>query len=504
MPARRFASLTAAALGLMSLDGCTIEQAAEADVAQAVERWQRRRVLLTADAPPKLLSVPANEGAGHGDDPSDEQTSLDRSPSAVRGYILEALRKNPSVQAAIENVQAKLQRIAQITALDDPILKLITRPEPIQTAAGDIVFTLGISQKIPLPTKLDAKGHMAAAEVRMSIERLNATRLRLIADVERGYQRLYVADRSIELTAENVALLEDLERVVDAQYRVGRVKQEDLLRIQIELADLVNQQSIYRRQRESAVAALNELMNRPTTNDLAVTQPAGLKEIDVRIDELTALAANHNPELAALAHQEDRDREAVLLADLAYWPDLDLGVEWNKGDDRRPFIPPVNSTTGVRPPFNNASAQGDDNWALTVGLNLPIWAQRIEAARREARHQLERTRREQQAASNLVAFRIHDAWVRVQTRQDTIRLLQSTLIPQGRQTYEVSLASYQGGESDFLTVIENWRQLLGFELMLHRETAGLEVACSDLQREVGLQLIRRDVAPSTPRPEVQP
>ncbi|GAG20089.1 unnamed protein product, partial [marine sediment metagenome] len=61
------------------------------------------------------------------------------------------------------------------------------------------------------------------------------------------------------------------------------------------------------------------------------------------------------------------------------------------------------------------------------------------------------------------------------------------------QTYEVSLAAYGAGRSNFLTVIDNWRRLLDFELTLHREVAELETAFSQLQREVGLQLVRDEV-----------
>jgi outer membrane protein TolC len=78
------------------------------------------------------------------------------------------------------------------------------------------------------------------------------------------------------------------------------------------------------------------------------------------------------------------------------------------------------------------------------------------------------------------------------------------LIPQCRQTYEVSLTAYQAGRSEFLTVIDNWRRLLDFELMLHRETADLETTLSELQREVGLQLIRHEIAPETEDQGEQP
>ena len=492
---------------IVFLSGCAVETATRQDVSTAVERWQRRRAVLVVDAPPVLLNKTASSDSdfnAYAGEAAPEQPK-EQAPDTIGAYTVEALQHNRAVMAAIAEVRAKLERIAQVTALDDPILRMIVRPEPIQTAAGDIVFTLGINQKIPLPAKLDRKGRMAAAEARMAIARLNGVRLRVISDVTRAYYRAYVTDRSIELTAANHILLEDLERVVDSQYRVGKVEQQDLLRIQIELSDLANEESGYRHQRIAAAAAMNELLDRPPGTDLPETKPMMPAEITTRVEDLIALAAEHNPELIALIHRADRDREGIELANLGYVPDMTVGFEWNHVDGRRPFIPPVNPQTGRRPLFNNASAQGDDNWAITAAFNLPVWVKRIEAAKREARHILEGTRHLQGAAYNLVAFRIYDAWARVQTQQDTVKLLDSTLIPQARQTYEVSLSSYQGGKTDFLDVIETWRQLLGFQLMLHREIAGLETTFSELEREVGLELLRSNYEQeTTDSQEVQP
>ena len=69
------------------------------------------------------------------------------------------------------------------------------------------------------------------------------------------------------------------------------------------------------------------------------------------------------------------------------------------------------------------------------------------------------------------------------------------LIPQARQTYEISLTGYQAGDTTFLTVIDNWQRWLQFEQMRHQNLTELETAFSQLQQEVGLELIR---APETP------
>jgi outer membrane protein TolC len=470
--------------------GCSTRRSAAEDVSKAIDDWDRPSVRLDggeSEEPPAVPSAERSVGAGI----TEEQEARGQrfaSPSPLQSYVQEALERNPSVRAAAAAARAELERIAQVTSLPDPVLRAIVRPEPIQTAAGDMYLTLGVGQTIPLPAKLDGAGRAAAAGVRMAIERLNAVRLSVIAGVEQAYYRLYVTDRGIELTEAHRRSLEELEPVLASQYRAGGDEQQDLLRIQTEIAKLRDDESRLGRRRASAAAALNQLLDHPPARELAATRPISPRTFDADVEQLIALAAAHNPELAAFTHRAQRDREEMELARLAHWPDATIGFEWTYTEPRDPFIPPINPQTGVRPPYNDRSAGGDDNWALTLQLNLPIWLGRIEAAKREARQRLHETQHEKQVVVNMITFRVFDAWVRVQTQQETIRLLESTLVPQAKQTYDVSLTSYQAGKTDFLTVIDNWRRLLDFELMLHREVADLEIAFSELQRQVSVQL----------------
>jgi cobalt-zinc-cadmium efflux system outer membrane protein len=486
----------------MLASGCATYEPVKKEVSQAVEDWHRPAVQLGPREAGERSGIPA---AGRSALPKtvDEQVSPERRSvpsSLLSGYVLEALERNPTVKAAAADAQAKLERIAQVTSLPDPILRAIVRPEPIQTAAGDIYFTLGVGQKIPLPGRLERAGRIAVAEVRTAVERLNAARLRVIADVEQAYYRLYLTDRSIELTRAHRQSLEDLERVLATQYQVGRAEQQDLLRIQIEIAELRDEESGLQRRRASTAAALNQLLDYPPTRELPATKRVTPQAFDTDVDQLITLAAEHNPALAILTHQAERDREEIALADLGYWPDPTIGFEWTYVEPRDAFEPAAAQSDAI----NRMSETGSDSWALMLQFNLPIWFDRLEAAKREARLKLQQTQHERHAALNMISFRIFDAWSRVQTRQDTIKLLESTLIPQCRQTYEVSLTAYQAGRSEFLTVIDNWRRLLDFELMLHRETADLETTLSELQREVGLQLIRHEIAPETEDQGEQP
>lgn len=465
--------------------GCATYERTQRDVEHAVHEWRRQRASLTPPGtqPARSESEPARV-SGHPDVP--------RRP--VDAYIREALERNPGIQAAAAEARAKLERIPQVSALPDPVIRAVVRPEPIQTAAGDVFFTLGVSQTFPVLAKLERAGNIAAAETRVALEQLDAKRVRLIADVERAYWQIYRLDRFLEITRANRQVLEDLEGVVQTQYEVGQVPQQDLLRVQTELAKLRDDEHRYALRRAAAVAALNQLADQPPQRAIPETVTVAAPQIAADVEQLVALAGDHNPELAILRERIEANREHVELAKLGYWPDLTLGFEWNYLEGREPFIPPVNPQTGQRPPINRKSEVGDDNWAITLQMNVPIWTRRIDAAKREARQRLLATQSELRDTENMVAFRIFEAWSRVEAQQHTLNVLETELIPQSRQTYEVTLTAYQAGETDFITLIDNWRRWLDFELMRHRETVDLETAFADLQREVGLQLIREEQA----------
>lgn len=468
-----------------ALTGCATFEDSQKQVERVVRDWQRPSVSLEAtsdvSSPASVLRAPESAPV---------KSAIARRP--VDDYIREALERNPGIQAAMAKARAALERIPQVSTLPDPILRSVVRPEPIQTAAGDMFFTLGVSQTFPLLAKLERAGNAAAARTRAALEELNAHRVRLIADVERAYWQIYRIDRYLEITRENRRVLHDLEQVVETQYEVGKVPQQDLLRVQTELAKLRDDEHRLEKQLAASIAALNQLADQPPNRAIPTTMPIDVQSVNADVDALIALAVEHSPELAVLRERIDESRESVELSKLGYWPDLMLGFEWNYLNGRDAFIPPINPMTGMRPPINRQSEVGDDNWAITMQINLPIWTQRVEAAKREAQQRLVSAQNERHAAENLIAFRVFDAWSRVEAQQHTLQILDAELIPQSRQTYEVTLTAYQSGETGFITLIDHWRRWLDFELMRHRETVDLENAFTDVQREVGLQLIRGD------------
>jgi len=475
---------------LLACMGCTWDRLAAREVSATLERHERQRSAQAAayatgaDEPvgnhaPVTQDAPAMAGGDAQAGPREPLTTL----------ILLALERNPDIQAAAETARSMAARVPQVTALSDPVLSTKVLPEPIRTAEGDNYFVLGVRQTFPFPEKLDRRGRMALEQAREAIANFEQERLRVIAEVKRAYFGLYVVDRTAQVLRENQGLSRGLIDVARGQLVAGRRSQQDVLRAQVAFSQLESQLVELRQQRSTVEAQINRLLSRPHSTPVEIAPELDIRKCDFDLERLLAHARRSNPRLAALEHMVERDRQAVRLARLAYWPDLTVGFEWITMAPRTAFKPPINPQTGRRPPAPMLSEEASDNWAITASLNLPIWFNKIEAGIREARARLLTTQQRYQSMQDTVEYQMQDALARVQAQRELAEIFADTIIPQAKQAYDVSLADYAAGSEDFQAAIDNWRNWLTFAIQYHRAVGQFQRSLADLEEALGTTIV---------------
>jgi outer membrane protein, heavy metal efflux system len=483
-------------MGLCALAGCW-HQAAMKTVSDAVQENQERRAATSASY--GQVSAPQQPAA----DTQPAGPKAPPLPANLQELVLYALEHNPEIQAAEHTAHAKANRVAQATALADPILSTRTMPTPLMLADGNQVFILGVDQDLPVPMKLDRRGQIALDELRMALHDSRAVQQRVIADVKRAYFELFVIDRTTALSLENKDVLRGLLEVARGQYSAGSGDQRDVLRAQVELASLDGELIELRQRRTTTLAMLNNLLSRPGATPISTPAGYDLRRVSSRVEQLLTKAADLNPELGRLRKQIQRDEAAIELAKLAYWPDFRVGFEWMAMEPRRPFIPLPDPNTGMRPAIDDMPSSGTDMWAITVAINLPVWFEKIEAGIREARHALSASRQEYAAAQNQVAYRVRDALARVRSQRELAELFGDTIIPQARQTYEVSLTGYRAGTSDFESLISTWQNWLAFRTQYYRALGELERSVADLEQAAGVSMVEIETTASPASEEIR-
>lgn len=393
----------------------------------------------------------------------------------LEDYVSLALERNPAIHRAIREVEGLGYRVPQVTSLDDPMVTIVPPTgDMIETAAGMIDGSVGVAQKIPFPGKLATRGRIAEQAVRVALDRLADVRIRTVADVRKAFDDYYLADVSIGITQRSAALLRQIRDVAAARYRAGLATQQDVLRAEVELYGLTNRLTTLEQQRATATARLNALMNRRIDAPLPPPRPLELDKVEWRLDQAADRAVQDNPRLAALRNQIRQNLEALELARLQYLPDLTVGYTY----------------TFIAAPSLSPVATGDDAQSVSLGINIPLWWQRLRAGVLEGNAQLLRSVAEYEEVRNLILFGLQDTLVRIDTQYRQAVLDEELIVPRAWQAIEVSLPAYQAGRLEFTALIDNWRRWLDFSLDYHRSLAALGQAFADLEQLIGVRIDR--------------
>ena len=175
-------------------------------------------------------------------------------------------------------------------------------------------------------------------------------------------------------------------------------------------------------------------------------------------------------------HRIEAARHGVELAKKAFYPDFAIGVDYTFiGEAEGPGV----------------AGSGDDAFALTLGLELPIWRSSYAAGYREAEALEKAARLEHAGAANRLGLKLETALYRYRDGERRVELLRDTLIPKGEEAVASLDSSYRAGDQGFLDLVDAQRVLLEFQLQAARAEADHAQALAEIERITGLALTPR-------------
>ena len=391
-------------------------------------------------------------------------------------YVQLALGQNPEILAAQRSIAAYSEVIPQVISLDDPMLIDSFQPiddHSVQTAAGRAPNTLTLSQKFPWFGKLETRGLVAEQDVQIALARLAQAELKVTEDVRLSFYEVQFNQRGIAITEADAALLQDLLKIAEARYRTGAASQQDVLRAQVELDRLDDQLITLRRSLRQSQADLAKVLHVSPQSRLLTPFEIDTPSAPEQIEQLYQLAAECRPELHERLYAIQKSQRARDLAELQYYPDLTAGLGWQA----------VTGSEALSPVSN-----GNDNLAVTLGVNLPIWRDKLDAGVREwEQRSLENARRYESTLDDTFRL-IRRLMVQIDAIQQQLDLFKGSMIPKTEQALRVSTADYRVNKVDFQQLLDNWSDLLKFHLQVARLEASLAQTLARLERVVGCEL----------------
>ena len=392
---------------------------------------------------------------------------------ALDGLVAEALRNNPEILAAQKRYEAARQRPAQERSLPDPMLSLgytaSGSPRPVAGLGSEPTSNAGVmlSQEFPFPGKRRLMGEIAGKEADAEFQEYQAVQLQVISRLKQAYHRLHHAYDMIDVLRDNQDVVRRMREITEARYSAGRAEQQDIFKAQTLISLLETRILRLEQDRRTTEAEVNNLLARPPGSPLARPEDVDPRPLAVPLEELLTAAQKHSPELLRSEKLIQKSELSVNLARKEFYPDYTLSAGY----------------------FN--MGRMPDMYQFRIDFKLPAWSFRKErAGLAESAATLSQSRRQFEADSREVHFRVEQDFQVARTSARLMEMYADTVIPQAELAVESALASYQTGAVDFLNVLTNLTAKFEYEQDFHAAQMDLQLALVRLEETTGLRLAR--------------
>lgn len=385
----------------------------------------------------------------------------------------ETLRNNPEILAAQKRYEAARQRPSQDSSLPDPMFSVgytsSGSPRPLAGIGVEPTSNAGfmVSQEFPFPGKRKLRGDIALKEAEAEFEQYHAVQLNVLSRLKQAFHRLHHAYEIIDVLDRNRELFLRFLRIAEARYAVGQAEQQDIFRAQTQLSILETRIQRMEQDKQSREAEVNNLLNRPQGSPLPRPEELKPGRLETGLEEIFEMARRNSPVLRREARMAQRTELALNLARKDVYPDYTISAGY----------------------FN--MGRMPDMYEFRIDFRIPAYFWRKQRAGvAEKAHNVAEARRDLEATDQAIRFRIKDDYLMAQTSHRLMTIYADTVIPQASLALESSLASYQTGAVDFLTVLANFMTMVEYEENYHEEMLNFHAAGLRLEEMTGTELLK--------------
>lgn len=416
-----------------------------------------------------LLALPVSAGA---------QVPLSirsgEAPLSLRAALDEAMAGNPTLVALRRQFETARLRPAQERFLMPPTFEAQIWQWPINTLNPlNTQFMFTLNQELPGRGKRELRAAVVQKDAEMASNDIAVQARDVINQIKRAYAVVYLNRKAIDVHQASVDLLRQFADVSLIKYSAGRSSQQDVLKAVVEVSKLHEELVVFEEGAQLAAAELNTLLSRPPGAPVGPLQEPAERLLLAAAEDLQAQALRARPELRGAQLAVERGQASLAVINADYKPDFVVGGGY--------MVMPKDR----------------DAWTASVGMTWPTarWARgRLDAQKAEATAAIEASRAQAQAMESQVRLTVQQAYIRVKSAEQRAALLRTSVIPQSRQTLEVSRVAYQTDRGDLLALIDNQRMVLDSQLEYYRALSDLDQARADLEGAVG-----EDLAPDVTR-----
>ncbi len=385
----------------------------------------------------------------------------------LEGYLQTAAENNPGLKAKFKDYMASLELAPQAGALPNPNVAFGYFISPVETRVGPQQFKISASQMFPWFGTLEARENVAVQRAKAKYENFLEARSLLFNEVRSTYFNIYLNRRAIEITRENLTILNTFRNLAHIKVEAGKVSALDEYRIEMETGDLENQLALFIDKQYVLEVMFNNLLN--VEKEQKVMTPDILWSADISLGKeqvLDSIQAN-NHQLLALSLQQEALTYRKELASKQGKPEFSIGLD------------------------HTIVGQGDNNMAGTdalvfpmIGISVPLYRNKYRAMVNEVVYLREAKEFERADKVNFLETILENGWKEYLDAGRRLQLYKSQLELAG-QSLNLLETEYVTGNNSFEEILRMERKVLAYGLELEKARSDKQAAISFINYLMG-------------------
>lgn len=347
-----------------------------------------------------------------------------------------ALKNNPELAAMALELDAAEARIKQASLWSNPTFEAET-----ENFSGDnpgfsrAENTFSITQPFLLGGKIKYQKNIAGKEKEILQLHYEAAKRDLILKVEEAVYEILLAQKNLTYAMEAQKIAENLYDF-NTKKVTGKGSTPQLLSAEIEFSQ--TELEVMNAKKSLEIARKNLTVLWGGTEVLLGECKGDLdRKFNVpEYNEIKKCLLKNNPEIQAIALQEERGDLLLRSAKAERIPDVDLGF-------------------GVR------RFEEDDNYTFVAGFSVPLpLFNRNQGSIQEALVNQKRVEVDGNAVKNRLLFELNEAYRTFETAENQVEVFKNTILPKTESYFALTEESYNGGALEYLEVLEAQRTLV--------------------------------------------
>lgn len=382
--------------------------------------------------------------------------------NVLDNYLKLSAENNPGLKSLFSQYMAAMERLPQARALPDPTVMFSIFTSPVETRIGATQAGVAISQAFPWFGQLSAQEEVTVQLAKSRFEVFEDERNRLFFNVRSTYYEFYVLEAAIRITLENIELLESFRGLANVRLEAGTGSAVDLLRVEMDLAELENELRYLEDTREPVRAELLELMN--VDSGLSIEVPDTLLTVDFKEDKSVLLDSIivQNPSLKKLDFEIGALNSEIDVARKMGLPSFSVGLAYTN----------VANRTDVA----DFSGNGKDSFIFPqVGVRVPLYRKKYKAMVNEKEFLKTSVVQEKENRYNRLNTELEIGWRNYLDARRRVVLFEY-LTRLADQSLDILLTEFTSAGKNFEEVLRMDRQLLVYELELEKARADQNTA----------------------------